>query len=349
MKNKATTGSFLTARDFEAIPAREINHITSDDRPLVSVLMITRDHEPYLEQAVESIVTQQCDFSFELLIGEDCSRDRTREICEDLQKRYPEIIRLITSAENVGMHKNLSRLWHRARGRYLAMCEGDDYWLDRNKLATQAAWMDANPSFSMCGAYTQKIRQDDQGAWVDAGTVKPIEIKEKYTLEDLIPNYGFHFSSIMVRKDMVRFPGWFWDVYCADRPLYLLCAEKGPVGLIPQITSAYRLHQGGIWSPVAYTRKARGGIHLFKILDKHFNYRHHALIDKTLRDIIWSYIAEALAAGDKKSARKLYWQSIRHGSPGLIASRLRDNLVLLSRLYLSSCRQLAENLTIAAK
>ena len=134
--------------------------------------MITRNHAPYVAQAIESILAQEGDFDFELLIGEDCSTDATREICTRYAARDARV-RLITSEANVGMHANLRRIWDLARGRYVAFCEGDDYWSDPRKLANQVAFLDAHPDFSMVGAYTRKIRQADNGAWEAVGFLGP--------------------------------------------------------------------------------------------------------------------------------------------------------------------------------
>jgi len=324
---------YFTKQDFRRIPATEISNVSADVRPLVSVLMITWNHEEHIAQAVEGILSQQCGFPFELIIGEDCSQDQTREICVHYQQRYPDIIILVTADENVGMHRNLSRIWCRSRGKYIALCEGDDYWSDPEKLAKQTAWMEARSNFTLCGTYTQKIRQDENGSWVEAGIVGPSEIKERYTLEDLIPNYTFHFSSVMVRKDSIRFPRWFWNVYCADRPLYLLCAEKGPAGFIPEITSVYRMHDGGIWVPINQLDKARKGIKLFETLDKYFDYRYDKLIRRTLSNILWSYMAEVLEIGDRTTAKTLFWQSMRYQFSKTNSSRLLDVFSVMLQLY----------------
>src|ERR1700719_3562213 len=96
--------------------------------PLISVVMLAYNHERYLAEAIEGVVRQETSFAVELLIGEDCSTDGTRKVALSYQERFPEMIRVITSERNVGMHENLARLFAAARGRYIAFCEGDDYW-----------------------------------------------------------------------------------------------------------------------------------------------------------------------------------------------------------------------------
>ena len=116
--------------------------------PLVSVKMITYNHAPYIAQAIEGVLQQKTSFPVELIIGEDCSTDGTREIVLNFQQKYPNVIRVITSDQNVGMKKNSKRLRNTFRGKYLAYCEGDDYWHDPHKLAKQVNYLESHPE---CG------------------------------------------------------------------------------------------------------------------------------------------------------------------------------------------------------
>ena len=308
------SSAWLRDDELAAIPACE----ESDPRalatqPRVSVLVLAYNHEAYLEQAVESVLAQECAFGFEILIGEDASTDGTARLCRALRARRPDRVRLITAPENVGMHRNFARLWARARGQYVALCEGDDYWTDRGKLAKQAAFLDAHPGFSMCGAET--VRRDSEGR--EEGRVAPRERREAYSVEDLIPDYGFHTSSVLIRREGLRFPRWLWEVYGVDRPLYLLCAERGPVGFLPDCMSVYRLHAGGAWAPVAFLDKGRKGVALFRAVDRHFNFRHHRLIRASLARMLWSYAGESLLRGDRSAGRKLAALALSHAFPAL--------------------------------
>jgi glycosyltransferase involved in cell wall biosynthesis len=114
--------------------------------PLVSVYTLAYKHEKFIAQAIDGIITQQCNFPIELIIGEDCSPDRTREIALDYQRRYPHLIRVLTSEKNVGAYANARRCQLATRGKYIAICEGDDYWHHPRKLQMQVDLMEANPS-----------------------------------------------------------------------------------------------------------------------------------------------------------------------------------------------------------
>ena len=128
---------------------------------MLSVVMTTYNHERYIAQAIESVLRQQTDFRIEIVIGEDCSTDRTRAIAEDYAMQYPEAIRIITSAENVGWRKNYRRTIAAARGKYIAMLDGDDYFTHRKKLQMQVELLESHPEVGMC--YSRSERIDEAG------------------------------------------------------------------------------------------------------------------------------------------------------------------------------------------
>jgi glycosyltransferase involved in cell wall biosynthesis len=111
--------------------------------------MITYNHRPYIERAVKCVLDQETDFGVELVIGEDCSTDGTRELVFDLQSRHPERIRVVTSEHNVGGRMNIQRTERACRGKYMAYCEGDDCWHDPHKLAKQVAFLESHPDYVM--------------------------------------------------------------------------------------------------------------------------------------------------------------------------------------------------------
>jgi len=116
--------------------------------PLVSVDMITYNHAPYIARAIEGVVKQKTNFPFELVIGEDCSTDGTREIVFEYKRKYPNIIRVVASERNLGAAANSRQVAQACRGQYIAFCEGDDFWHDETKLQKQVDYLERNPE---CG------------------------------------------------------------------------------------------------------------------------------------------------------------------------------------------------------
>lgn len=117
--------------------------------PLLSIITITYNHEPFIVKTIEGVLMQQVNFPIELIIAEDCSTDGTRAICQRYAEEYPELIRLITSESNVGAVANERRAMLAARGKYIAFCEGDDYWIDPLKLQKQVDFLESHPDYSV--------------------------------------------------------------------------------------------------------------------------------------------------------------------------------------------------------
>src|SRR6478752_3440632 len=123
--------------------------MSTSDTPKVSVCIPTYNHEAYIAQAVESVLEQRTNFGVEVLIGEDCSTDRTRQIICELAARHPDKIRLRLAEKNQGAGRNFADLFEHCRGEYVVILEGDDYWTSPNKLQIQVDTLDARPDWAM--------------------------------------------------------------------------------------------------------------------------------------------------------------------------------------------------------
>lgn len=203
-------------------------------QPVVSVILMTRNHSLYIEEAVSSILMQRTEFPIEIIIGEDYSDDDTLKICLELQRANPEHIRVISASENVGITPNFLRLVARARGKYCALLEGDDYWISKDKLSLQVSYMERNTEWVWCGSRT-----------INRTWCMPTQAT--YDLYDHVKRYIFHTSSVLFRTNALtrypRFPnmvGWISMVY-----IYL--AQQGTSGFIDETLSYYRHHPGGLW------------------------------------------------------------------------------------------------------
>ena len=159
-------------------------------QPLVSVKMITYNHAPYIAQAIEGVIQQKTNFPFELVIGEDCSTDGTREIVFDYQRKYPDIIRVITSDKNVGMNKNGYRTMKACRGKYVAFCEGDDYWHHPNKLQIQANYMEDHPKCGMVYSSFDLYHVESKKRIRDFLRTETCEIPNNPSISDFIVSKG---------------------------------------------------------------------------------------------------------------------------------------------------------------
>lgn len=129
-------------------------------RPLVSVHMLTYNHEEFITEAINGVLNQECNFDFELVIGEDFSTDKTRELCSNYAKQY-SFIRLLPSSRNLGLIENSFRTLDACRGKYIAFCEGDDYWIDSRKLQKQVDFLENNAGYGLIHTGYSKLLQVD--------------------------------------------------------------------------------------------------------------------------------------------------------------------------------------------
>jgi glycosyltransferase involved in cell wall biosynthesis len=169
--------------------------------PLVSVKMITYNHASFIREAVESIVNQRTDFPFELVIGEDCSTDGTREIVFEYQEKYPHIIRVITSDKNVGAKKNSRRTSKAVRGKYIAFCEGDDYWHNQDKLQKQADYLENHPDCGLVHSSYDVYHVKSGKRITDFINYRQYRIPENPSVSDIVDGKGRVLTcTVMVRR-----------------------------------------------------------------------------------------------------------------------------------------------------
>jgi len=205
--------------------------------------MITYNHEKFVAQAIEGVLMQQTSFPIELVIGEDYSTDNTRKICEEYKAKYPNQIRLLLHESNLGMMQNFITTLQACTSKYIALCEGDDYWTDPYKLQKQVDFLEANPDFSIC-FHSVKIWQD--GKYIEDYITR--EVTETTTILDLAKGNYIHTPSVVFRKnnDVTKqfiskpFP-------IGDYVLHMLNAKYGKIKKLPDCMSVYRLHANGSW------------------------------------------------------------------------------------------------------
>ncbi len=237
----------------------------------VSVLMTTYNHEAFIVQAIEGVLMQETDFAFELLIGEDCSTDQTREIVLEYAKRFPNRIQVISPMANEGGNCNFSRLLAASRGSYIAWIEGDDYWIDPEKLQLQTDFLDANPEFAICFHSVYRVYEDgserlqqltNEGqAWMT-------------TIEDLCRGNYIETASVMYRKSFETLPDWLIPLPIGDWPINILHAQYGKIGYINRPMSVYRIHNCGIWTSRPTIQRFVDCITAAEVCNKMLQYRY---------------------------------------------------------------------------
>ncbi|MDH3442419.1 MAG: glycosyltransferase [Deltaproteobacteria bacterium] len=220
--------------------------------PLVSVCLITYNHREFFRQAIDSVLMQRTEFSFEIIIGDDGSIDGTTDTVLDYHRRFPEKIRVLLAKENLGKQTGNGRLngirtLRACRGKYIAFLEGDDYWTDSKKLQKQVEFLESNPDYA--GAFHDTSILDADGAagnprswWQDFGARLDV------TLEDTISRITpFHTSSFVFRREnLSELPTAILQCESGDLVAFILSAARGPLRRIPAPMSTYRKHYSGI-------------------------------------------------------------------------------------------------------
>ena len=214
-----------------------------DEKPLVSVILIAYNQRRYIRQAIESVLAQETSFSYELLIGDDASDDGTGGIVAEYAQAYPDRVRAFIRPENLGAARNAVLLLQQARGEFIASLEGDDYWIDPQKLEKQAAFLRESPGFIGC---TSRIRCVDENGRAIWGKPEWIRQKRVFTLADFD---GVHLpgqASSLMRRNIFRQPGHDYsvlteaDTMISDRTAMLIFLLQGDFYCFDQPMSVYR-------------------------------------------------------------------------------------------------------------
>jgi glycosyltransferase involved in cell wall biosynthesis len=312
--------------------------------PMVSVCMITYNHEEFIREAVDSILMQQTTFAYELVIGEDKSTDRTREIVQEYQLQYPNKIRLRLAKENLYSQnlKPFTGVLIACRGRYIALCEGDDYWTDPLKLQKQVELMDDNQECSMCFHRAFQLDQESGNMKI----LKPSLQKKKkiYTLNDIVLGDFIPTATIMLRNGLVpEFPSWFNECFVGDWPLQIIYAQKGSIRFIDQAMSAYRVHSGGIMSGENINEICQKLITTVDIVSKYIDKKYKKKLKYNIACLLTTMAYKCAERGDLLNAR-IYLQKSIYEYPFIFGKQSLDRYVMISRLYTPFAYKIVKNI-----
>ena len=230
--------------------------------PVASIACVTYNQEKFIGKAIEGFLNQKTTFPYEIIIGEDNSTDATREIVRGFREKYPDIIQMVTSDENVGPLKNGYRTKKQCRGKYIAICDGDDYWIDPYKLQKQVDFLEANPDYIM--VYTDIENIDKDGIIIPTTPFYEMQ-KSKYKSGNIFFNLlqGNFINNLTVcyrsetlykfleNKDLTGNKKW----YVFDYWYWLQIAKRYKIKFLNEKTAAYRIHEGGISRNNSFVQK----------------------------------------------------------------------------------------------
>lgn len=262
----------------------------------VSISCITFNHEKYIRDALDSFLMQKVNFKYEILIHDDASSDRTQEIVKEYESKYPEIIKPIyqvenkyTKGERIAYKYNVSR----AKGEYIAFCEGDDYWSDPNKLQIQIDFMEKNPNCGMCFHSMENI---DAKSGKTLYFSRPSKQSRRVYTEEIIEGGGNIVGSntmLYRTKYMKNPPSYYFDSHVGDFPIQIYLSTKNYAYFIDRVMSVHRVNVPGSWteknlSGKNITKKRiinyKRDIELLKNINEYYNGKFNYSISKAISE-----------------------------------------------------------------
>ncbi|HEY6143937.1 MAG TPA: glycosyltransferase [Flavobacterium sp.] len=266
---------------------------------MLSVCMITYNHEKYIIQAIENVLNQVTNFDFELIISNDNSTDKTNELIIEYLKTNPDKknVIYINNEKNLGMMPNFTYTLKKCSGKYIALCEGDDYWTNKNKLQKQVGFLEQNSSYSIC---FHKVDVEIEGKIQNDEITFSVPITTG--IKDLAKGNYIHTCSAVYRNNLFEFPDYFIKAPVGDYFLHMLNARFGKIYHIEEKMAIYRVHNTSYWSSKEQIDREKIWIDFIKNIQPNF--------DKNIKKILSKQIyklKKARLRGLKKTLYKIQY------------------------------------------
>jgi glycosyltransferase involved in cell wall biosynthesis len=284
------------------------------NEPLVSIMVITYNQEQFISDAIESFIEQKCKFPFEIVIGDDCSADNTQNIIREYSSKYPTLIKPILNPVNLGPLPNAINVLEHCTGKYIALCEGDDFWIDPLKLQKQVDFLEQNNEYVLSFHNVIAVNVID-----DKRTRTEIKQELFKTKSEEIPvEHPTHTSSMLFRNVIRNFPGNFDKIISGDSYLQFILARYGKSTFQKNIyPNIRRRHPQSVWSYKDQEYKIEQGIFLYeKLLDiainqKEVKYLNKILIKHRIRYVkyLWTNLRKRESVVALKRTIKEAWKN----------------------------------------
>ncbi|MGV3638650.1 MAG: glycosyltransferase [Flavobacteriales bacterium] len=255
------------------------------DPPLVSVCCTTYQHGPFIRHAIEGFLMQRTSFPIEIIIRDDASTDGTAAIVKEYADQHPRLIRAILNTENQFSKgvRALPDAMRYARGKYIAICEGDDYWTDPLKLQKQVDFMEANPGHSGCFHRAHKLKDGVTELFPIPDDVDPSDIR----FDDLLRTYNFvTTASVMFRSSVLPLPAWYVRVPFGDMAIYAVVGSKGHMAMLPESMAVWRVTGSGAWTSLNKAQQDRNFLRFYRGARPHLPPAQQDLVDRKRRMIL---------------------------------------------------------------
>ncbi len=267
------------------------------ETPLLSVCIICYNQAEFIEQAIESVIAQKVDFTFEIIIADDYSTDGTQQIVAKYQTLYPDLITVLPRDINLGAVKNFTDLIKSAKGKYVAYLEGDDYWTIHAKLQQQIDFLEKNADFTICFTSCHEIfseSPDDSRNFINNGSGN----RETTTINDLIFRNYIQTCTVVFKNNLFgEFPVWYHELKMGDWPLHLLNAQFGKIKYLPIVSAIHRNHSTGVWSTRTTISKIQQTLAVYDCLQTHTEFYNLKNFKKAKSNLHFSSVKYYLKEG----------------------------------------------------
>ncbi len=268
----------------------------------VSVWMSAYNHEKYIAQCLDSVLSQETNFDFEIILGEDCSTDNTRALAVKYKEKFPDIFQLYLPEKNIGMMEMDIATWKMCTGQYIALLNGDDYWTDKNKLQTQVDFLENNPDTVMC--YHKAFVENETNGY----SFETVFDEKDNTLpvESLLQGYNPVMTPTVMIRNILEPPDWYSELPYGDMPIYLMLAEKGKIKYIDKMMSVYRIHSNGQWQGETVYNNLLKDLKFYKVINEKLNFKYDHLIKKIFANRYFDLIICNIKENNFVEAKKYY-------------------------------------------
>lgn len=273
--------------------------------PVVSVCCTAFNHEDFVGDALDSILNQITHFPFEILIHDDASNDDTVRILKQYQSEFPEIIKPVYQVKNkwqLGIRINPTFNFTRAKGQFIAICEGDDFWVSTDKLQKQVSYMLNSPTVSLT-FHQSKVLRENQNQTTLSEDYRP---EQKFTISDIVENWFIYTQTMVIRLSAIdNMEKFFNGVVNVDWSLQLVAAHNGDVVYLPNLLSVYRKHHGSLSKAILANPRKRcvNLLRLFMSFDNYSNNKYRGIIERKML----SLLSETSMIEKQNWCRKYYY------------------------------------------
>lgn len=276
----------------------------TNNKPLVSIVCTSYNHEKYIKNTLNGFVSQKTNFPIEIIVHDDASTDSSAAIIKDYENKYPHLFKNIYQSSN--QYSKGRNIWeyifsNHCSGKYIALCEGDDYWIDSFKLQKQINFLENNSEYVLCSHNAKIIYNNVMSDVLFNEHTTDYDI----SMSEIIMGWSIPTASIVFRKSAIKYPEWHARIINGDILLTTLLRDKGKIFFMNDTMSVYRKHLGGLSFqinkiPFEYLQRLK---ELYVDLDQYFDYRYTDIIEKKIKKINISIYKQKLI----HSIPIIYW------------------------------------------